>query len=143
MLVRSWQSSGLVPAVWVFRERRTQHDPMFLEEELRKTPPFGRKKSGQADNVWKCSSIHGFGKLCTRRAGRVFCPQGQLRRLRHSGSCRLGRHVGQFCLSGSDAYASTSDGYRSGSGYFDIDRRASHSVQLKKLASLVVAHDVP
>eukprot|EP00439_Symbiodinium_sp_Y106_P010520 s1350_g1.t1 len=57
------------------------------KEELRKTPPFGRKRSGQGEAFARKDSFEG-----------------------------------------SDAYASTSEGYRSGSGYFtDIDRQSSSS----------------
>ncbi|CAE7562434.1 Zfp36 [Symbiodinium natans] len=94
------------------------HDPSELEElpDLRKTSICKNWKQGCCTYASEqCPFAHGKEEL------RKTPPFG-----RRSGQAGILRKD-SFEGSGSDAYASTSDGYRSGSGYFDIDRQSSSS----------------
>mmetsp|Transcript_16578 Transcript_16578/g.31319 ORF Transcript_16578/g.31319 Transcript_16578/m.31319 type:complete len:288 (+) Transcript_16578:64-927(+) len=96
------------------------HDPSELEElpDLRKTSICKNWQQGCcAFSAEQCSFAHGKEELRkTPPFGRKKFPQDSFTR------------KDSFEGSGSDAYASTSDGYRSGSGYIESDRQSSSSL---------------
>mmetsp|Transcript_59711 Transcript_59711/g.139770 ORF Transcript_59711/g.139770 Transcript_59711/m.139770 type:complete len:283 (+) Transcript_59711:84-932(+) len=95
------------------------HDPSELEElpDLRKTSICKNWQQGRCSHASeRCPFAHGKEELRkTPPFGRKRSGQGEAFARKDS-------------FEGSDAYASTSEGYRSGSGYFtDIDRQSSSS----------------